>query len=619
MNNIYTVTLDAGCYTEGWSTMAEARNHLVEALVEDGRHGYITDPSGRTFRIDDAAWRAWDAGFDWATREWEAHPNPVSTGPWRPCAADAMPLVDVDRDHSDRDALAEIACEAARTQWDEMLWNARKGLPSMARTWSAYQTAIFDFVRSGTGNGCVMARAGCAKTTTAVEATRLIPQGKKTGIFAFNYDNAVELRAKVADGVEARTFNSLGARVFNATYPRARKNEDKVRDAIKRVTGSTRWSPFLTAADKAVRLAKATLAKDTPEAILEIVDRYDLDWSDPSNPKANPNDPRQRADFAQVVLSSLQACLANTAEFDFDDQIWIPVKQKMRVPQYDLSFIDEAQDTNRMQMALIWMASRDRVVVIGDDRQAIYSFRGADPRAFQVMQDTFRTKLFPLTTTYRCPRLVVELAQVYVPDYECGPGAPDGSVTRCAHERVLDHVRPGDFVISRSNAPLISLCLQAIRRGIPATVKGRDIGQELRTFLTAGERALGACCTKPEFTAWINAWAEQEIHAREAAGRSSDVISDKRDAVLALWSFANTISEAKERLEGIFGDAAPQKMVTFLTTHKAKGMERERCFVLESTYRPKVSTEEANMWYVAITRTKRELVLVDAPITQEAS
>ena len=67
------------------------------------------------------------------------------------------------------------------------------------------------------------------------------------------------------------------------------------RDTVKRVTGSTRWTPFLTAADKAVRLAKATLAKDTPEAILEIVDRYDIDWSDPGNKKASPNDPDQRA------------------------------------------------------------------------------------------------------------------------------------------------------------------------------------------------------------------------------------------------------------------------------------------------------------------------------------
>lgn len=487
----------------------------------------------------------------------------------------------------------------------------------MTHSWSAYQTAIFDFVRSGAGNGCVVARAGCAKTTTAVEATKVIPAGKKAGIFAFNTDNATELRAKVADGVEARTFNSLGARVFHAAHPRARKNEDKVRDTLKRVTGSTRWSPFLTAAEKATRLAKATLAKDTPEAILEIVDRYDLDWSEPGS-KANTSDPQQRADFAQIVLATLEACLANTGEFDFDDQIWIPVKSKMRVPQFDLSIVDECQDTNRMQMALIWAASRDRVILIGDDRQAIYSFRGADPRAFAVMQDIFRTKTLPLTITYRCPRLVVEMAKAYVPDYECGPGAPDGTVTRCAHERVLDSVRPGDFVISRSNAPLISLCLQAIRQGIPATVKGRDIGKELRTFLVAGERALGATCTKAEFSVWINTWAEQEIAARDAAGRPSDIISDKRDAVLAIWSFANTIAEAKDRLEGIFGDAAPQKMVTFLTTHKAKGMERERCFVLESTYRPKMSTEEANMWYVAITRTKRDLVLVDAPIAQVA-
>lgn len=119
----YTVTLDAGCYSEGWSTMLEARLHLIAAQAE-GRYGYITDDAGQDIRIGDAAWRAYSAGVEWADREWDAHPDPVASGAWRCSAIDALPLVDADSDHDDRDALAYIANEAARERWNAMIAEA---------------------------------------------------------------------------------------------------------------------------------------------------------------------------------------------------------------------------------------------------------------------------------------------------------------------------------------------------------------------------------------------------------------------------------------------------------------------------------------------------------------
>jgi hypothetical protein len=60
-----TVTLDAGCYSEGWSTMREARQHLLAARAE-GRHGYITDADGTEIRIGDDKWQAWTGdGGSW--------------------------------------------------------------------------------------------------------------------------------------------------------------------------------------------------------------------------------------------------------------------------------------------------------------------------------------------------------------------------------------------------------------------------------------------------------------------------------------------------------------------------------------------------------------------------
>jgi DNA helicase II / ATP-dependent DNA helicase PcrA len=41
------------------------------------------------------------------------------------------------------------------------------------------------------------------------------------------------------------------------------------------------------------------------------------------------------------------------------------------------------------------------------------------------------------------------------------------------------------MVLSRKTAPLISLCIKLIARGIPATVKGKAIGDQIKEDLKA--------------------------------------------------------------------------------------------------------------------------------------
>lgn len=107
-----TVTLDSG-YSESYATMGEAREALILARNAGVDGAIWTD--GRTIRIGDAAWHAYSAGVNWASREWDAHPDPASAGAWRSSAIDALPLVDGDRD------LADIANAGAREHWDMLL------------------------------------------------------------------------------------------------------------------------------------------------------------------------------------------------------------------------------------------------------------------------------------------------------------------------------------------------------------------------------------------------------------------------------------------------------------------------------------------------------------------
>jgi ATP-dependent helicase/nuclease subunit A len=63
--------------------------------------------------------------------------------------------------------------------------------------------------------------------------------------------------------------------------------------------------------------------------------------------------------------------------------------------------VDEFQDTNEVQCAIIDGLRPDRLLMVGDARQSIYSFRGADVEVFLARERDAEIAQFPLDTNYR--------------------------------------------------------------------------------------------------------------------------------------------------------------------------------------------------------------------------
>jgi hypothetical protein len=83
--------------------------------------------------------------------------------------------------------------------------------------------------------------------------------------------------------------------------------------------------------------------------------------------------------------------------------------------------------------------------------------------------------------------------------------------------------------------------------------------------------------------------------------------SARPECINALCEGVKSVSEVRARIESLFSDKDDAARVTLTTTHKAKGLERERCWILSETFRPNRGTGGANLWYVAVTRAKSEL------------
>ena len=153
--------------------------------------------------------------------------------------------------------------------------------------------------------------------------------------------------------------------------------------------------------------------------------------------------------FAPVHAQYTRAQVA-TGRQSFDDQIWFAVADMLADPdhrafiqeRFDHVLVDEFQDLNGAQLALVDVLSRPRrrLFVVGDDDQLIYGWRQADPRGILEFHARMPPKPFSATytlcTNYRCSRAVVETGARLVAnnlvreakDIRPRDGAQDGAV-----------------------------------------------------------------------------------------------------------------------------------------------------------------------------------------------
>ncbi|MEM0912072.1 MAG: DNA helicase Rep [Pseudomonadota bacterium] len=136
---------------------------------------------------------------------------------------------------------------------------------------------------------------------------------------------------------------------------------------------------------------------------------------------SNDAEHQQCVQFYSEYRRHLQAYNA----LDFDDLIMLPTlllsqhvdvrdKWQMRI-RYLL--VDEYQDTNSSQYQLIKLlvGERARFTVVGDDDQSIYSWRGAQPKNLQLLQQDFpNLKLVKLEQNYRSSGRVLHCANILI-------------------------------------------------------------------------------------------------------------------------------------------------------------------------------------------------------------
>ena len=129
---------------------------------------------------------------------------------------------------------------------------------------------------------------------------------------------------------------------------------------------------------------------------------------------------QKRPQVATIYIRYAERCRQANA-MDFDDllvQTWLLFEnhediRRKYVEKFHFVLVDEYQDTNYAQQAIVYQLTKERqkVCVVGDDAQSIYSFRGANIDNILNFQSLYKdAKLFKLEQNYRSTQLIVQAA-----------------------------------------------------------------------------------------------------------------------------------------------------------------------------------------------------------------
>jgi superfamily I DNA/RNA helicase len=279
----------------------------------------------------------------------------------------------------------------------------------------------------GAGPLLILAGAGSGKTRVITfRIAHLLDQGvPPEAICAVTFTNkaAEEMRERVAALVNNRavakkltigTFHALGLQVLRAE-----------RKALGVPRGFTIYdgSDQLGLVREAMRAIHDGDRRLDAKAILTRISLAKNAFIAPDQYEGNPADDYDA--MTVHVFPKYQEQLRSCAAFDFDDLIVEPVRLWDKDPEararwnsrFTYVMVDEFQDTNRAQLRMVQtlVELHNNLVVVGDDDQSIYSWRGADPSNILDFEKLFaNAKVVKLEQNYRSTKSILAAANTVI-------------------------------------------------------------------------------------------------------------------------------------------------------------------------------------------------------------
>lgn len=477
---------------------------------------------------------------------------------------------------------------------------------------SKYQLAIYDAFDNTRDNINISAVAGSGKTTVLIELLKHVPSDSKALFLAFNNSIVDELRDRVeeADNVEISTIHSYGWRSILCRYGskvkmnpnKAIAKTEKVLKDYKDKISDKKKGWFFYIIPKIEDLLRCNLKEPTAESINETAEYYDLNISE------------LEVEIAIKVFKEMQR---DKSQFDFMDMIYQPsIDRSLRLKKFDYVFCDESQDFSLAQQEIIRLTlnRKGRLITVGDERQSIYGFAGADADSYNRLSKINGEALnLPLSVSYRCAKNIVREAQEIVPEILYSDNAIEGKVEKGS----LIDLQYGDWILCRNLKPLVQTYIWLMKNKVKSKIRGKEIGEGILSLISkTGAKTIRG------LNVLLDVEREKLIKKLKKRGvrhpslhPKMEVLSQNVEVINYLSLEVKTVDGLVRLIKNIFSDDI--KGILLSTIHKAKGLENDKIFFLCPELIPsKFATQdwqleqEQNLKYVAITRAKSELIYV---------
>jgi superfamily I DNA/RNA helicase len=485
------------------------------------------------------------------------------------------------------------------------------------------QEAFFARLGEAEDNIVLEARAGTGKSSSCAEGMNRLVEGgfpsPEIRYTAFNKSIADEFRHKAPPGSDVGTFHSFAFAALRSAIGSPAVEASKSFMILDELAATSPGPALKTYLRRSVvkLVSGAKNAAYDPEApsrerfalLDQLVNDLDLEvWGQAD----------AVTDWAERVLSR---SIERTDVVDYDDMLWLALRLGVSFPSCGVLFVDECQDLNPVQHALLpRLNPSGRTVAVGDRYQSIYGFRGADVHSIPRLIEGLGATVLPLTVTFRCPKSHVLMAQQWVSDFEAHESNDVGHVEETGAEGLYS-ANPGDQVLCRRNAPLVQAALEAIGAGRPAYIRGRGFGEALRPVVKRCDApTIGA------FLANVARWHNgklAELSQREGSEDAIERVTDQAMALDAIAGSVESVSQIDPAITRLFDETSLQERITFSSVHRAKGTEARRVYLIDEGERapknkrrrqpsPDELQQQRNVSYVAHTRSLHTFVRVVA-------
>lgn len=505
---------------------------------------------------------------------------------------------------------------------------------------------------------CVEAGAGTGKTTCFVEFCKARPT-QNFLYLCFNNKAAKEAqekyKASLVTNTKTSTIHGLASKM-RTKYENANKFRPKL--SIKDIEKAFGYSPKLS------------------WLVLETIKNFCFSNENTITLLHLPDIIDQRSKSAPILVKestkvwNKMISLKTTTPISYDHYLKVFALSNPKL-NFDYILLDEAQDSNPLTLALLKSQEQNtRTVLIGDQNQAIYGWRGAK-NAMQSWNPTLKLKL---TESFRFGEKIASVANKLLSSYPLLPNPQTPNAQTDHNPRIVGSKKADNVLgarkstpenltyISRTNATLFEKAIELQEQGFKCHFIGTEESSNWNPTIAYKLNDLKDvywlwCGDKTKIQSpYIKTF--QNYHEM----RKTAIVEDIKKPKEIHWSqgfkkiqgdkelefLCKMVEKYKHNLPQILHTIKSQacgpakkpedKVITLCTAHRAKGLEWDKVEIsndyicieekkpedvddnqeyIKSTnykdYDPKLESqiEEINLLYVACTRAKKELILND--------